>query len=285
MKIAVITMAYNEADNIPIWAKYYSSRVGVEHMYVVDHGSTDESLSLLPIGCNVVRIPRSESFDEHPRRRFVSNLQRALLEYYDAVIYGDCDELIVPDPDAYSSFGDCIARNGPVVAPLGLDIFQARGRENALKSELPITMQRQFCQFSAAFCKPVIVKLPVDWGLGFHSVTAPPHYVDDVFLFHLKSVDVQRSLNRLARTRSMKWSDENVHHGISEHHRSEDDFHMEHFFNSQSRQLDRAEDLEFDFSGDLKRVKAELKETNGYYHAPGFPGRVAIIPQRFVGLF
>ena len=280
-------MGYNESAYLPIWTKYYAHRLGVESLYVIDHGSTDGSCSLLPRGVNVIRIPRQEAFDEGPRTNFVNKVAQSLLQYYDAVIYNDCDEIVVPHPGKYASFQDFFAQASAVTAPVGLHLFQALDREGKIDLGLPILGQRRFCQFSGAMCKPTLIKTQVDWSMGFHAVTSPeaPTYSSDIFLFHLKSIDRDQSLARLAETRAMAWSAGNIEHEISFHHRSEDAFHLNAFFDSPLQALKAETDTAFDFSADVDRVRSSVQNEGGFYSIGNFNGKVAQVPESFFGLF
>src|ERR1700748_3250790 len=96
MKCAVVTMVYNEPEFLPLWSKYYGALFGPENCFVIDHGSDDNSLAELR-GFNVVSIPRSPK-DNEKRTRFVSKFCNNLLEWYDAFIYVDVDEIVIADP-------------------------------------------------------------------------------------------------------------------------------------------------------------------------------------------
>ena len=287
LKIAAVTMGYNEKTHLPIWANYYARRLGVESLYVIDHGSTDHGSDRLARGINVVRIPRADAFDESPRTHFVTNFVRSLLQYFDAVIYNDCDEIIVPHPGKYQNFQDFLAKASPVTRPVGLHLFQALDREARIDWTQPILGQRRFCRYTAAMSKPTIVKTPVEWAVGFHAARAPeaPAFADDAMLFHLKSIDRDHSLSRLAETRAMAWSASNIEGRISNHHRTEDALHMEIFYGSPLDELKAVDDLTFEFSADIARARAETVCNEGFYTIPHFQGKVAEVPPEFFGLF
>ena len=71
MKLAAVTMAYNEPDYTDIWCRHYARQVGLENCYVIDHGSDDGTTEQLG-AVNVIRIPRSPK-DNEVRARLVSD--------------------------------------------------------------------------------------------------------------------------------------------------------------------------------------------------------------------
>ena len=196
-------MAYNEPDFVPIWARHYATEVGARHCYIVDHGSTDGSLDGLG-AINVVRIPRSPQ-DDTRRARFMSRFCGALLSWYDAVIHVDIDEILVACPDRHVSLAAyCGADHRPVVNAIGLDLLHRPAHERPLAVGLPVTVQRRWLRFSSAMCKPVLIRSPTDWAPGFHSVPAPPAF-GELYLFHLRYIDLNRGLVRLGKTRQQAW--------------------------------------------------------------------------------
>ncbi len=206
--VAAVTMAYNEPDFAPIWARHYASEIGARHCTIIDHGSTDGSLDGLG-AVNIIRLPRSPQDDER-RARFVSRLVASLLTWYDAVIYTDIDEILVADPDRHISLAAwCAVETRPVVNAVGLDLLHRPEHERPLATQLPVTIQRRWLRFSSSMCKPVLLRTPMDWAPGFHSVAAPPTF-GDLFLFHLRYIDLNRGLQRLAKTRQQPWEQRNA---------------------------------------------------------------------------
>ena len=104
MKVAAVTMVFNEKGNLPIWSKYYGGQLTPSHCYVIDHGSTDGSTQGLTELSRIL-LPRSPQ-DDVKRALFVSRLVNSLLGYYDYVLYSDCDEILVPDPRKFSGIVD-----------------------------------------------------------------------------------------------------------------------------------------------------------------------------------
>ena len=209
-KLAALTMAYNEAVMLPIWARHYARQVGADHCYVIDHGST-EPISV-PSGMNVIRLPRS-SHDDARRARFVSKLSAGFLEYYDWVIYTDVDELVIADPRKHRFLPDfCAAAAGQTINAIGLDVQQVPSLEPPLRLDQPIGQQRGWARFASAMCKPVLTCRPLDWTAGFHGSDHASVF-SDLYLLHLHWADRDIGLHRLNKTRTMPWADD-----VSGHH-------------------------------------------------------------------
>lgn len=56
--LACVTMAYNEADMLPIWLKHYGRQAKPANCFVLDHGSDDGSTANLG-GAHLLRLARS----------------------------------------------------------------------------------------------------------------------------------------------------------------------------------------------------------------------------------
>ena len=205
-RVAAITMVYNESVLSPVWARHYARQVGADHCYVVDHGST-ETIAL-PRGVNILRLPRSPHDDER-RAGFVSDLTRALLRYYDWVLYTDVDELVLADPSRFRDLPSFCASSeaANTVTAVGFDIQQVPELEPALDGSRPIGSQRGWVRFTSAMCKPVLTKQALDWSPGFHSCQYPPTF-SSLYMFHLHWADRTLGLARLGKTRHMSWADD-----------------------------------------------------------------------------
>lgn len=213
MRIAALTMAYNEPVWAPVWARYYASQVGTENCFLLDHGSDDGSTDGL--GIRVERLERS-ALDEVWRAAAISTRVAELLRSYDAVVHSDVDELVVADPAWHAGLagfvGDC---GEPVVTAVGLDLQHIVGSEPALDPGLPIGQQRQWVRFSAAMCKPALVRRRVTWAPGFHRADSPTVF-GGLYLIHLRYADLAFGLRRLARSRELAFacSSTNLHQRV-----------------------------------------------------------------------
>ncbi|MGF9759449.1 glycosyltransferase family 2 protein [Microvirga sp. 0TCS3.31] len=216
MRIAAITMVYNERLKLPLWLRHYAREVGIDSCYVVDHGSTDGSTANLG-GANIIRLPRSPQNNEL-RTKFIGELTNSLLKYYDYVLYTDCDELLVADPRKYAGLKDYCTRVRPeYTTSIGLDVLHKTDVEGDLDPQNLISLQRSYVHYSSAMNKPNLTSTEVVWSPGFHSRQTPAVF-NDIFLFHLRYVDLGHTLDRLAITRSMDWmrADAGAHQRVTD---------------------------------------------------------------------
>jgi hypothetical protein len=206
MKLAAVTMAYNEPDFVPRWIRHYAAQVGTEHCYLIDHGSDDGSTEGLG-AVNRLRIPRSPQ-DDAKRAAALSDFCAALLQWYDWGIYSDIDELLVADPAHQASLHDlCATSPLPVITAVGLNVNHLPQEEPAIDPVRPVSVQRRWAMLATSMCKPLLISRKVRWTPGFHSCDAPVAF-GPVMLFHLRHYDLQQGLTRLAKARSMAWARE-----------------------------------------------------------------------------
>ena len=206
MKIAAITMVYNEGRALQRWIEYYSKQDGAQNCFVIDHGSDDESTVSLE-DVKVLKIPRSPQ-DDIRRTNSISHFTNYLLCWYDYVIYVDCDEFLVADPRKYNGLYDyCGTVRPEYMTSIGINIIHVASQEPGLTPGRPILSQRSYGMFVSAMSKPNITSTPVLWSPGFHHRDRPAVF-GDLFLFHLRYADVGEGLARLQTTRKMAWQSE-----------------------------------------------------------------------------
>lgn len=173
------------------WVDHYGRHVGVEHLLVFDDNSSDGSTADLP--CTVHHMPTmpgGEQF-EHARMQVVNGIALGLLAVYDAVIFTDVDEFLIPDPDQYPTLIDFLAARPErdVLAPLGLNVLHHVHVEPDLVPDQPILGQRRFAKFVPLMCKPSIKRVPANWVGASHGIKSPFSVDRDLFMFHMKFAD------------------------------------------------------------------------------------------------
>jgi hypothetical protein len=280
MKIAIVTMVYNESVNLPIWIRHYRRAAPGATLFVIDHSSDDGSTDHIP-EVNKLPLPRNE-MDEWTRTRFINLLQRALLQYYDLVIYTDCDELIVADPAKASSLeAHLAAQSYEYTSTVGLNIVHLVDVEGPIDLTQTLLSQRRYCQFQATMCKPVITRIPLSWEPGFHACDKPIRIDRDLYLFHTKAVDKDLALNRLHITQKMPWSQKAIDANHGDHHRYEDERFVKEFFFDRVNQFRKLGVQPFEFDAEITRLQQESVASSGVFRVRQFTGPIVEIPERF----
>lgn len=197
-----MTMVQDEAVMLRRWLAYYGRELGHANLVVLDDNSTDGSTDDLP--CSVLRLPPPPWREPwaQARRAIVNSVARAQLQTYDAVIFVDADEFLVPDPGRYDGLTDYVARHPDqdVLAGVGLNVLHDAAHEPPIDHDRPVLAQRGTVKFVPRMCKPAIKRQPFPWMPGTHGIRAPFSVDPDLLLFHLKYYD-EGELRRVAQLR------------------------------------------------------------------------------------
>jgi len=193
VRAVAVTMVRDERDMLPRWIGHYGRHLGVDNHIVIDDNSQDGSTSGLP--CTVHHLPPPRPTDHWGlmRVRLLNGLAAGLLAFYDAVIFTDVDEFLVPDPAKYGSLPQYLAArpDHQVIAGLAFDVVHNAQVEPPIDPDRPVLAQRRFVKFNPAMCKPQIKRAPVRWGSACHAVKAPFTIDQDLLMLHLKFYDEQ----------------------------------------------------------------------------------------------
>lgn len=189
--LAVVTMVRDDAFFLDIWLRHYGGLVGRENLYVVNHGRGD-GVAQQAAGCNVIGIPG----DPHPnfdmkRWRLLNNLVGGLRGYYDWVIVGDVDELVVLDPAAGQSLTEFLAAHPMrrVLTPLGLEVIHRVDLEPDAIGDR-VLGPRRHVRPAPHYSKPCVISLGTKIARGGHFTQADKLVTpENLYLFHLKFCD------------------------------------------------------------------------------------------------
>ena len=205
MRVAALTMMYNEPVWAGVWVRHYARQVGAAHCVILDHGTDDGSLDgVAALGVRVERMRRS-ALDEDARAAVMSEVAATLLQRFDAVVHSDADELLVADPARFASLA-AYAEGAPEVATaIGLDLQHLPDAEPPLDPAAALGAQRRWVRFSGAMCKPALIRRPVRWDPGFHGCDRP-RALAPLYLVHLRYADLGAGLDRLRRTRAQAFA-------------------------------------------------------------------------------
>jgi hypothetical protein len=267
MKVAALTFVFNECVNLPVWIRYYGSLFGEKNLFVVDRESTDGStVSLGEV--NRIVIPRDE-FDDRKKADFMSSLQNALVNYYDAVICGDADELVVPNMEEYASLAAYIDRvDFDYVTCIGLNVLHILHQEPPLDLTQPILAQRRYARFVSATCKTQLSRVPIRWMPGLHSIDRRPKFDGNLFLLHTKTMDYNIASERQKINKGTVWSEDSLAANFGVHHRYDyQQFVHESFFDPVNV-VNQGKVQAFDFKEEITKLEAETTERAGFFSFP-----------------
>ena len=228
-RVAVICTVYNEAILLPLWLTYYGSLFGLDNLYLIDDGSTDGSTDNLG-AVNVIRIDQAE-IDQDRRCRDVSFFHNEIKRLYDAVIYVDIDEFLVPDPLLGVGLRDYIERTAlDHFNAVGLNVIQHISAEPDYSPSRGVFKQRRFVQFERSYCKQLIHKARVFWSVGFHNTTEPVAMAAGLYLFHLRAMDVTISKARINGRNKLAWSEGSLRRNLGWQNRLAEGAYLERFY-------------------------------------------------------
>lgn len=189
-KIATVTMLRDDLFFLKIWLDYYGAMLGRENCYIVNHGH-NPAVTEMARGCNIIGIPgdHHKNFDMK-RWRLLNNLVQGLNAYFDHVIVGDVDELVVLDP-RLGSLPEFLAtqKQRQVITPLGLEVIhRIELEEKPIKNK--VLGPRAHVRIAPHYSKPSIISAGVKIARGGHftqyeKINAP----EGLYLFHLKYCD------------------------------------------------------------------------------------------------
>jgi hypothetical protein len=208
-RIALITMVCNEARYLPIWLAYYRRIFASADIYILDNDTTDGSTRDLP--AQVIPVSCGYFFHEFWRTHVIDRKQQELIKQYDAVIYVDIDEFLVPDPQ-YRDLREFVTthREHHAIRARGYEIVQDLACEPPLDwTTPPLLAQRRLWAAARLSSKPALTYVPVRWTLGFHNLLdpSPPIEVEDLYLLHIHKIDFRYCIerHRAIRARLSEW--------------------------------------------------------------------------------
>lgn len=213
---AVFTIVHNEKYYLPLLLKHYSKFFNPEDIYVLDHDTTDGSTD--NIDAQVEKL-HNELYFSH--QWLVDNVQRKqeeLLKRYRYVLFVECDELVIVNPDKYIDLCDYIRKaTQPLHRCSGFEIIQTAA-EPIFDPTKPIFDQRRHWCPSVGFNKPLLARVPMHWAFGFHTgiYEGGPAVKDmdppdpDLLLVHLHYLDYDYYLERHKWKAAQKWKDDGI---------------------------------------------------------------------------
>lgn len=288
-KVAAVTMVRDDLFFLSAWLHHYGGVLGRENCYIVNHGR-GEAVADLATGCNIIGIPGEahKNFDMK-RWRLLNNLVMGLRSYYDHVVVGDVDELVVVDPASGKDLLDYLSATPirRVLTPLGLEVIHRIDCEPEAITER-ILGPRRHVRLAPHYSKPCVISAGTKIARGGHftqfgKLIAP----EELYLFHLKFCDFPEYAEAMNRRNAVT---QEIGGSVKETAIGR------HWF-AEARGEDRAifeafADLEMVEGFDMSPYRARMQETfkargqTGYFEfeRPDYDLQFEL-PERFFGLF
>lgn len=285
---AALTMVRDDAFFLKAWLRHYGEVFGRENCYIVNHGR-GEAVAEMAEGCNVIGIPG----DPHPnfdmkRWRMLNNFVQGLRCYYDHIVVGDVDELVVVDPGDGRNLLQYLKDQKPrqVLTPLGLEVIHRIDLEpDAITDH--IIGPRRHVRLAPHYSKPCITSHGAKIARGGHFTQYDKlNTPDELYLFHLKFCDfaeyasVMNARNQVTQDVGVGIKEASIGRHWFAEARGEDRAVFEAFSQLQMQE-------HFDLGWVRKRMYRswEPRGDTGFYHfkRPEYDAQF-VLPERFNGV-
>lgn len=204
-RAAAFTHVYNEGPMLAVWAEYYAKIVGPQNVYIIDHGSTDESLEAIKAPIQKITVPRGE-LDHMNISKFCAHFQRFLLTQYEWVMHTDCDEFLVlaGNEGTLVEYIQTFPAKSTLKPGKAVELLHDPETESPIDMSRPITVQRKWIKENPHYEKPAISSKPTTWLAGFHECCDERTSAEKIWLVHSKHIDEGICLARNSRWNVLK---------------------------------------------------------------------------------
>ena len=210
--MAAMTMVGGDHFFLKRWVEYYGKHLGREHLYVLSHGGDPEHAKIAE-GCNVIYLPHDPTRYCFNQRRWqmLSMFTSGFTRYYNWVLTGDVDEIVVVDPDVSDNLVDYVKRfapdeRPPVISPLAIEMVHNPTLEpEPITDDRTILDVRRIYRLNANYKKPCITRNKITFAPGGHFADERRKFLDPhLFLFHLRFIDHDMTKDRLLVRKKMR---------------------------------------------------------------------------------
>jgi len=290
--MAAMTMVGGDHFFLRRWVDYYGRQLGRENLYILSHGGDPEH-KRIAAGANIIYLPFDPTRNCFNQRRWqmLSLFTSGFTRFYNWVLCGDVDEIVVLDPAVGSSLPDYMASFGSdrsrpkVITPFAIEMVHNPTLEpEPITSDRNILEVRRIFRLNANYAKPCITRDTIGFVPGGHFATHPVLHLDpNLYLFHLRFIDYAMTEQRLATRREQR----KIQSGdLSEVNRNATGWDTAwDTYLSLSKETPRAERI--DFPEFRQEMVDGWREKKVIYWAPGGarPKGVYRLPERFAHVF
>jgi hypothetical protein len=289
-RAAAVTMVRGDAFFLRRWVDYYGGLLGRENLFVFAHGN-DPEVRRIAAGASVLGLPYDPTRYRFDRRRWqmLGDFTSGLLRYYNWVLCGDVDEIVVADPevapDPFSYLDALPAKSVPkVTCPLGIEIVHNPALEpEPLDEGAAILSRRRLFRLNSNYSKPSLTRVPIQFSPGGHSCNVDERTVDPhLYLVHLRFVSHDLTLARLSERQAMKAAMTEAAEAAPKRTIWERDAET---YLELSKQAPVAETVDFaDFRRAMVEKKKAIPEKNIWFFGGGRSKDLYRLPPRFAAL-
>ncbi|MCW8842976.1 MAG: glycosyltransferase family 2 protein [Rhodobacteraceae bacterium] len=181
LKICALTMVYRDYWALSRWYAHHGAELGAHNLFIINHGDDPKIGEICP-GAHVLSVVREDlSHFDRVRSKIMDQFHAELARDYDWVIRTDADEVVLYDPEQYSSLAAAFeTQTAPVVTALGFDIVEMA--RNRAMTRGPVCGQRRNVIFSGHYSKAVASRAAQKFRL--HGVEVAPEALED-FPYHM----------------------------------------------------------------------------------------------------
>jgi hypothetical protein len=192
-KVAAFTIVKDEPFFLDRWIAYYAHAVGEENLYILDNGTTDDSIQLAK-----QRWPKSHFIlYETPKAcdwSLITNtakcFQRVLFHAYESVLFSDVDEFLLPVTGNLRKFcNQFLISNDQCIKAEGWGVIQQLDEPAIINGSM--LKQRQKAWRAPQYDKTLLSKVPLDWSRGNHKVNGTIKSSSGLILLHARDIDAQ----------------------------------------------------------------------------------------------
>lgn len=289
--LGVMTMVYQDYFFLERWYRYYSAQVGPENLFVFSHGGDPKHREIAQ-DANVISVPRDPGMAKLERRRWRMQgfAASGLLDFYNWMIVGDVDEIVIVDPAKADGLVPFLQstypnmREAPLnISPLGVELIHIPEKEPLpLDAAATILSRRKHFRVSRSYSKPCLIGKRAIFGPGGHRNNGGPrHLSEELYLLHLRFVDFGLLESRISKRRAM----------LDRAQKENAQYEKDHVWDNTLREYYDCVNLEFRGENmDLKAEREELGNQFEKFEGQYVPGRAKCnglykFPDRFEGVF
>lgn len=167
---AAFTIVMNDMVILKLWISYYKKHF--DKLHVILNGTKDEYIPFMDQLTKELPLTyeRVKGFAGNSDQTvtIIRETQKKLLEGNRWVLYADCDEVIVADPEKYTGLRDFMEKcDREKVACVAYDVIQAED-EKPIDYEKPYFEQRKFWFKDPDYNKTLLARVPLNWVPGCH---------------------------------------------------------------------------------------------------------------------